>query len=112
MRRDVSEMKNVCTTKSWADVCGGDVVSNSSNMHVINQKKNIESIDVWELSYTIHMYSLHMKEALKRDYNGGLIQIRAIAHVLISEQIFTYTISEVTLERLTRLPFTQQVGKG
>ena len=35
MRRDVSEMKNVCTTKSWADVCGGDVLSNSSNMHVM-----------------------------------------------------------------------------
>ena len=46
MRQDVCEMKNLCTTKSWADVCGGDVVSNSSNMHVINQKKNIESIDV------------------------------------------------------------------
>ena len=30
MWRDVSEMKNVCTTKSWADVCGGDMQSNSS----------------------------------------------------------------------------------
>ena len=49
MRRDVSEMKNVCTTKSWADVCGGDVLSNSSNMHVMHQEKNIENIDVREL---------------------------------------------------------------
>ena len=46
MRRDVSEMKNICTTKSWANVCGGDVVSNSSIMHVLNQKKNIKSIDI------------------------------------------------------------------
>ena len=30
MRGDVSEMKNVCTRKSWTDVCGGDVLSNSS----------------------------------------------------------------------------------
>ena len=49
MRRDVSEMKNVCTTKSWADVCGGDMVPNSSNMHVMHQEKNMESIDVQEL---------------------------------------------------------------
>ena len=27
MRRNVSEMKNVGTTKSWADICGGDLVS-------------------------------------------------------------------------------------
>ena len=49
MRRDVSEMKNVCTTKSWADVCGGDMLSNSSNIHVTHQEKNIETIDVREL---------------------------------------------------------------
>ena len=42
-------MKNVYTTKSWADVCGRDVVSNSSIIHVINQDKNIESINVREL---------------------------------------------------------------
>ena len=49
MRRDISEMKNVCTTKSWADVCGGDMVPNSSNMHVMHQEKNMESIYVQEL---------------------------------------------------------------
>ena len=49
MRRDVSEMKNVCTTKSWACVCGGDVVSNSSITTVMNQEKNVENIDVQEL---------------------------------------------------------------
>ena len=49
MRKDVSEMKNVCTTKSWADVCGGDMVPNSSNMHVMHHEKNMESIDVQEL---------------------------------------------------------------
>ena len=49
MRQDVSEMKNVCTTKSWADVCGGDMLSNSSNMHAMHQENNIESIDVREL---------------------------------------------------------------
>ena len=35
MRHD-SEMKNVYTTKPWADVCGGGLVSNSPIMHVIN----------------------------------------------------------------------------
>ena len=49
MRRDVSEMKNVCTTKLRADVCGGDMLSKSSNMHVMHQDNNIESIDVGEL---------------------------------------------------------------
>ena len=49
MRRDVSEMKNVCTTKSWANVCGGDVVSNSSITHVMNKEKNVDSIDVRDL---------------------------------------------------------------
>ena len=49
VRRDVSEIKNVCTTKSWADVCGGDMVPNSSNMHVTHHEKNMESIDVQEL---------------------------------------------------------------
>ena len=42
--------KFLCTTKSWADVCVGDVASNSSIvMHVINQEKNVESTDVREL---------------------------------------------------------------
>ena len=35
--------------KSWADVCGGVVLSNSYIMHVMNQEKNVETIDVWEL---------------------------------------------------------------
>ena len=43
----MSEMKNVCTTNSWADVCDGHVVSNSDSiMHVMNQEKNVESINV------------------------------------------------------------------
>ena len=49
MRRDVSEMKNVCTAKSWTNVCGGDVVSNSSITHVMNKEKNVDSIDVRDL---------------------------------------------------------------
>mgnify|MGYP006957850815 CR=1 FL=1 len=32
MRQGVCEMKNVCTTKSWTDVCVGDVC-NSPIMH-------------------------------------------------------------------------------
>ena len=31
------------------NVCGGDIVSNSHVMHVMNQEKNIESIDAQEL---------------------------------------------------------------
>ena len=49
MRRDVSQMKNVCTTKSWANLCGEDIVSNSNLMHVMNQEKNVKSKDVQEL---------------------------------------------------------------
>lgn len=48
MRRDVSEMKNVCTTKSWADVCS-NVVSDSSIMQVMPQTKNVENVDTEEL---------------------------------------------------------------
>ena len=49
MRRDVSEMKNVCTRKSWGDIYGGDMVSNSSIMHVMNQEKIVQGIDIREL---------------------------------------------------------------
>mgnify|MGYP000662735094 CR=1 FL=1 len=49
MRWDVSEMKNVCTTKLWVNVCGGDVVTKSSIMQVMNQEKNVESIDVQDI---------------------------------------------------------------
>ena len=34
--QDVSEMKNVCTTKVLGDVYGGDVFSNSLVMYVMN----------------------------------------------------------------------------
>ena len=37
MRGDVSKMKHVCTAKSWADVCGGDMAPNAFNMHVLHQ---------------------------------------------------------------------------
>ena len=33
----------------YNDVCGGDMVPNKSNMHVMHQEKNMESIDVQEL---------------------------------------------------------------
>ena len=33
----------------YNDVCGGDMVPNSSNVHVMHQEKNMESIDVQEL---------------------------------------------------------------
>ena len=49
MRWNVSHMKNVYAMKSWVDISCADVVSNSSIMHVMNQEKNIESIDLWEL---------------------------------------------------------------
>ena len=39
-------MKNVYPMKSWVDISCADVVSNSSIMHVMNQEKNIESIDL------------------------------------------------------------------
>ena len=42
--RDVSEMKIVCTTKSWVDF-----VNDSPIMHVINQGMNIEYIDFQEI---------------------------------------------------------------
>ena len=46
MRWDVGEMENVCITNSWVDVYNGDVISNSSIMHVMNQRKNVGSIVV------------------------------------------------------------------
>ncbi|RYA68327.1 hypothetical protein DD595_25590, partial [Enterobacter cloacae complex sp. 4DZ3-17B2] len=49
MSRDVCDMKNVCTNKSWADVCGSNVVSNSSLMQAMVQTKNVENVDVEEL---------------------------------------------------------------
>ena len=45
MKRDVSEMKNVSITKSQVDACGGDVISNSPIMHVMNEDNNVKSID-------------------------------------------------------------------
>ena len=42
-------MKNVCTTKSGANVCGWAIVSNSYIMHMMKQEKNVEILDVWEL---------------------------------------------------------------
>ena len=38
-RQIVNEIKNVCTTKSWANVCGGDIVFYSYVMHVMNEGK-------------------------------------------------------------------------
>ena len=49
MRRDVSEMKNVCTTKSRADVCSSNVVFDSSIMQVMAQTKNVENVDIEQL---------------------------------------------------------------
>ena len=47
MRHYMSEIKNGCTTKSWGNLYGGDVVSNLPIMPVmINQEKNVEMIDV------------------------------------------------------------------
>ena len=50
MMQDVNEVRNVCTLKSWIHIYGSDVVSNSLGiMYVINQEKNVESVDVQEL---------------------------------------------------------------
>ena len=55
MKQGVSEFKNVCTTKLWANVCGNDVVSNSPIMHVISQGNNVKSIYVQELEGRDHI---------------------------------------------------------
>ncbi|MCO5557562.1 hypothetical protein L7F22_011128 [Adiantum nelumboides] len=47
MRRDVSEMKDV--SKSWADVCNGNVVSDSPIMQAMAHTKNVENVDAQEL---------------------------------------------------------------
>ncbi|MCO5581281.1 hypothetical protein L7F22_035160 [Adiantum nelumboides] len=47
MRRDVSEMKDV--SKSWADVCNGNVVSGSPIMQAMAHTKNVENVDAQEL---------------------------------------------------------------
>ena len=49
MKQGVSEFKNVCTTKLWANVCGNDVVFDWPIMHVLNQGKNVKSIDANKL---------------------------------------------------------------
>ena len=49
MTWDVSERKFVCTTMSWANVCGGDMISNSPFMHMMSKGKNVESICSQEL---------------------------------------------------------------
>ena len=49
MSRDVSEMKNVCTTKSWADVCNSNVLPDFPTMQVMAQTKNVENVDLEEL---------------------------------------------------------------
>ncbi|MCO5558495.1 hypothetical protein L7F22_012079 [Adiantum nelumboides] len=46
MKRDVSEMKNV--SKSWADVCNGNVVSGSPIMQAMAHTKNVKNIDAQE----------------------------------------------------------------
>lgn len=44
--RDVSQMKNVCVTKSWADVlCNSNVVCDFRSMQVMAQTKNVENVD-------------------------------------------------------------------
>ncbi|MCO5560135.1 hypothetical protein L7F22_013742 [Adiantum nelumboides] len=47
MRRDVSEMKDV--SKSWADVCNGNVVSSSPIMQAMAHTKNVENVNAQEL---------------------------------------------------------------
>ena len=47
--QDVSDTKNVCTTKSWADVCNSSVVFNSSAAHTTAHASVVEKIDVEEL---------------------------------------------------------------
>ncbi|MCO5585645.1 hypothetical protein L7F22_039580 [Adiantum nelumboides] len=49
MSRDVCDMKNVCTNKSWVDVCCSNVDSNSSLMQTMVQTKNVENVDMEEL---------------------------------------------------------------
>lgn len=51
MKRDVSDMKNVCTAKSWAEICNGNVVSNLPIMHAMTQAKDVDvdNVDVEEL---------------------------------------------------------------
>ena len=45
MKQDVTKKM----TKSWANVCGGDVFSILPIMHVINQGKNVKSINTQDL---------------------------------------------------------------
>ncbi|WP_165349290.1 hypothetical protein, partial [Enterobacter cloacae complex sp. 4DZ1-17B1] len=49
MSQDVYDMKNVRTNKPRDDVCGNNVVSNSSLMQAMAQTKNVENVDVEEL---------------------------------------------------------------
>ena len=37
------------TTKSWADVFGGDGVANMLTIHVMHHGRNVETIDAKEL---------------------------------------------------------------
>ena len=38
-----------CTTKSWVDACGNDVVPNMLIKHGMNEGKQVESINAQEL---------------------------------------------------------------
>ena len=48
MKHDVIDMKNVWSTRLWADVCNGSI-SNSSNIQAMAQIKNVDNIDDQEL---------------------------------------------------------------
>ena len=50
MKQDVCEMRNVCSKKSWVDVCNGNVALQSSVMHTMTQGQDVEEdVDMEEL---------------------------------------------------------------
>ena len=97
MRRDVSEVKNVCTTKSWADVCVVNVVANSL------QKMTCESLcgtnrvynrlsGIATVRYTQRMeeYTMCVRERLSEETTEKLyFKIRLSTYNVLNEHFYT-----------------------
>ena len=95
--RDGSRINHLCTTNSWANVCGNVVGYNSDIMHVMNQWKNVESMDahklkkheLWSKSTGIRVIKEESMETLAPPWkvigelfsmNYGMLDVRCMGH--------------------------------
>ena len=112
MSRDVSEMNNVCTTKSWADVCNSNVLPDFPTMQVMAQTKNVENVDLEELKERErHLKNIVIRgiteEKLENPLLLPFLSKISLKHILACQELWSMGLIEWTSKEL----FAQEKGQ-